>query len=84
MRHGAQINKASATTPDVVLTVEEAASRIRMSVRYVRRLVAERRIAFHHCGRSVRIMESDLMAHLYAGRVEPITRSQVWRGMRAV
>ncbi|MGH3731243.1 MAG: excisionase family DNA-binding protein [Micromonosporaceae bacterium] len=45
---------------DEVFTVEEAAARIKMSARYVRRLVAERRIAFHKVGRSVRIKGADL------------------------
>jgi excisionase family DNA binding protein len=67
-----------------VLTVEQAAERINMSVRYVRRLVAERRIPFHKLGRSVRIMASDLDAYVQAGRVEPITASLVWTGLRSV
>jgi len=69
---------------DEVLTVEEAAARIKMSTRYIRRLVAERRIAFHKVGRSVRIKASDLAAHLEEGRVEPMTASGVWRGFRSV
>jgi excisionase family DNA binding protein len=69
---------------DEVLTVEEAAARIKMSTRYIRRLVAERRIAFHKVGRSVRIKASDLAAHLEEGRVEPMTASEVWRGIRRV
>ncbi len=69
---------------DEILTVEEAAQRIKMSPRYVRRLVAERRIAFHKVGRSVRIKVCDLVAHVESGRVEPITASDVWRGMRSV
>lgn len=69
---------------DEILTVEEAAQRIKMSTRYVRRLVAERRIAFHKVGRSVRIKASDLAAHVEAGRVEPMTISDVWRGFRSV
>lgn len=69
---------------DEILTVEEAAARIKMSTRYVRRLIAERRIAFHKVGRRVRIKASDLAAHLEAGRVEPITASDVWREFRNV
>ncbi|GGJ88987.1 hypothetical protein GCM10010123_18220 [Pilimelia anulata] len=67
-----------------VLTIPEAAMRIKMSPRYVRRLVAERRIPFHKVGRSVRIKASDLTAHFDEGRVEPLTSAQVWRNLRAV
>ena len=71
------------------LTVTEAAIYLNTSVRFVRRLVAERRIAFHKarfptCGSLV----PDLEAFLKAGRVEPTTvstRSSVtcmgWREM---
>jgi excisionase family DNA binding protein len=67
-----------------LLTVSQAAVVMGMSPRYVRRLVAERRIAFHRLGRSVRIAVIDVQAHVVSGRVEPITESDVWRGMRRV
>jgi excisionase family DNA binding protein len=67
-----------------LLTIEQAAERINMSVRYVRRLVAERRIAFHKIGRAVRLHVSDVDAHVAAGRVEPLTVSTVWSGVRGV
>jgi excisionase family DNA binding protein len=70
--------------PDELLTIESAAERIGMSTRYVRRLVAERRIAFYRCGRSVRFDPADLAAHLAAGRVEPITETTVWNDLRSV
>lgn len=69
---------------DDVLTIDEAAARIGMSARYVRRLVAERRIPFHKLGRSVRIRESDLLAYLETTRVEPITTGDVRTAMRSV
>jgi excisionase family DNA binding protein len=69
---------------DEVLTIEQAAARINMSVRYIRRLVADRRIPFHKLGRSILIKASDLDAHVDAGRVEPLTASQVWRHFRSV
>ena len=68
---------------DEVLTIEQAAARIKMSERYVRRLVAERRIPFHKLGRSVRIKASDLTAHVDAGRVDALTVTEVWRGLRS-
>jgi excisionase family DNA binding protein len=67
---------------DKFLTIEEAAERLHMSVRYVRRLVAERRIAFHKYGRSVRLAESDVAAFAAAVRVEPMTVSTPWRTRR--
>jgi excisionase family DNA binding protein len=70
--------------PAELLTIEEAAHRIGMSVRYVRRAVAEREIAFHRLGRSIRIDPADLAAFVQAGRVEPMTAETVWRGFRSV
>jgi len=67
-----------------LLTIEQAAGRMNMSVRYVRRLVAERRIAFHKMGRAVRLQLTDVDAYVAAGRVEPITVSAVWRNVRSV
>lgn len=61
-----------------LLTIEQVADRIGMSTRYVRRLIAERRIAFHRLGRAVRIDPADLDAHVTASRVEPITTTTVW------
>jgi excisionase family DNA binding protein len=66
------------------LTIDQAASMLGMSPRYVRRLVSERRIAFHRLGRSVRLAESDLREFARSGRVEPITRGSVWVDMRGV
>jgi excisionase family DNA binding protein len=53
-----------------LLTVEEAADRLGTSVRFVRRLIFERRIAFVKVGRHVRIATADLDAYIRAGRVE--------------
>lgn len=63
------------------LTVTEAAAYLNTSDRFVRRLVAERRIAFHHVGRHVRLATTDLEAFIRAGRVEPITPRSVRRAM---
>jgi excisionase family DNA binding protein len=59
---------------DKLLTVEEAADRLGTSVRFVRRLVAERRIAYIKVGRHVRITEADLINFIAAGRVERAAR----------
>jgi excisionase family DNA binding protein len=63
----------------VLLSVDQVAARLGTSPRFVRRLIAERRIAFHRVGRHVRIAETDLVAFVEAGRVEPIT---LRRGLR--
>ena len=55
---------------DKLLTVEEAADRLGTSVRFVRRLVLERRIAYVKVGRHVRIAQGDLAEFVAAGRVE--------------
>jgi excisionase family DNA binding protein len=54
-----------------LLTVDEAAEQLNTTPRFVRRLIAERRICFHHIGRHVRITQQDLEAFVAAGRVEP-------------
>jgi excisionase family DNA binding protein len=55
---------------DRLLTVEEAADRLGTSVRFVRRLVAERRIAYVKVGRHVRLDPSDVETFIAASRVE--------------
>jgi excisionase family DNA binding protein len=75
---------APTTVAPKLLTIEAAAAHIGMSPRYVRRLIAERRILFYRLGRSVRIDPADLAAHVHSGRVEPITRESVWRDLRSV
>ncbi len=63
------------------LTVAEAADYLNTSTRFIRRLIFERRIAFHHVGRHVRLAVVDLEAFVVAGRVEPITEADVWRDL---
>jgi excisionase family DNA binding protein len=53
-----------------LLTVEEAAERLGTSARFIRRLIAERRIAYVRVGRHIRIAEADLASFVAAGRVE--------------
>ena len=55
---------------DKLLSVEQAAERLGTSVRFVRRLVFERRIAYVKLGRHVRIAVRDLDAFIAAGRVD--------------
>jgi excisionase family DNA binding protein len=56
---------------DTLLSIEQAAERLGTSVRFVRRLIAERRIAYTKLGRHVRIAGRDLDAFVASGRVEP-------------
>jgi excisionase family DNA binding protein len=55
---------------DTLLTVEQAAERLGTSERFVRRLIAERRITYVKLGRHVRIAARDLDAFIRAGRVD--------------
>jgi excisionase family DNA binding protein len=55
---------------DQLLSPQEVADRLGTSLRFVRRLVLERRIPFIKVGRHVRIAASDLDAFIAAGRVE--------------
>jgi excisionase family DNA binding protein len=64
------------------LTVLETAEYLNTSERFVRRLIAERRIAFHHVGRHVRFALSDLEAWLEAQRVEPFRAARARREWR--
>jgi excisionase family DNA binding protein len=53
-----------------LLTIDQAADQLGTGPRFIRRLVAERRITFHKVGRHVRIAEADLINYVAAGRVE--------------
>jgi excisionase family DNA binding protein len=55
---------------DKLLTIEEAADCLCTSVRFVRRLIAERRITYVKLGRHVRIAEHDLINFVATARVE--------------
>ncbi|MEG8181769.1 helix-turn-helix domain-containing protein [Nocardia terpenica] len=54
------------------LDVPRAAEYLGTTERFMRRLVAERRIVFYKVGRYVRFSVDDLEAFAQAGRVEPI------------
>ena len=53
-----------------LLTIEEVAAMLNVGPRFVRRLVAERRIAFHKVGHYVRFDAVDVAAWIAAGRVD--------------
>ena len=76
LREGATMQK--------YLTVPETAAYLNTSDRFVRRLISERRIAFHHVGRHVRFALTDLDEWLAASRVEPLSAEVVVRELRSV
>jgi excisionase family DNA binding protein len=60
-----------------LLSVEAAAERLDTKPRFIRRLIAERRIEFVHVGRHVRISESALADFIDAGKVPPLTAADL-------
>jgi len=64
---------------DRLLTVDETAEVLNTKPRFVRRLIAERRIRFTHVGRHVRIPESAVHEMIQAGMVEPVSRPRLRR-----
>lgn len=64
------------------LSVIEAAVYLGTGVRFIRRLVAERRVVFYKLGGHVRFKTSDLEAYAQTGKVEPIVVH--WSGGKAV
>ena len=54
----------------MLLTVEQAAERLGISVRFIRRLRAEHRIAVVKLGKHIRIDSTDLDAYITASRQE--------------
>ena len=72
------------TAAPVLLDVEQVAIRLGTKPRFIRRLIAERRIEFHKVGRYVRISESALRDFIDAGRVEPMTLPESQHRMRGV
>ena len=56
---------------DRMLNIEQVAERLGTSTRFVRRLIAERRIAFNKVGRHIRFNAADVEDFIQAGRIEP-------------
>jgi excisionase family DNA binding protein len=63
----------SAPQVERLLTVDEAAELLGTTVRFPRRLIAERRIRFVRVGRHVRIPVSALWQFIESGTVEPVS-----------
>lgn len=64
----ARDGRGSLPAPARLLTVEEAADYLSVSVRFIRRIIHERRIPVVRLGRHVRLAEPDLEAFVAAGR----------------
>jgi excisionase family DNA binding protein len=56
---------------DELLTVEQASEYLGTGARFVRRLIAERRIAYVKLGEYVRLQRSALDAYIAAGVISP-------------
>ena len=70
-KHGDRSPIPGPRKADGLLSVTEAADRLGTPVRFVRRLITQRRIRFYKVGRYVRFDANDLDAFVEAGRVEP-------------
>lgn len=57
-----------------LLVVDQAAELLGTGERFVRRLIAERRITYVHVGRHVRIPESAIDEYINARTVQPLAR----------
>lgn len=65
-----------------LLTTEEVAERLRATPRFVRRLVAERRIAYVKVGRLVRFEARAVAEYIERNRVVPMDRARLHRYLR--
>ena len=74
----------STTSGGQLLTVEAAAERLSTSPRFIRRLIAERRIEFVKVGRHVRISEAALAEFIESGKVAPLTAASLRHNVRGV
>ncbi|MGA5040258.1 excisionase family DNA-binding protein [Streptomyces olivaceoviridis] len=68
---------------DRLLTVGEAAEQLGTGERFIRRLIAERRIRYVKLGRPVRIPESAVTEYIEARTVEPVRRARLRYGRAA-
>jgi excisionase family DNA binding protein len=66
------------------MTSEDVARRLRSTTRFVRRLVAERRIEYVKVGRLVRFEPAAVAAYIEANRVQPVDKLELRRSLRAV
>ena len=69
MTRSARVLGTGTTAPPQLLTIEQAAEYLGTGERFVRRLIAQRRIPFVKLGRHVRLERSTLDAFIDAGRI---------------
>lgn len=69
---------------DDLLTGAEVAERLKTTPRFVRRLVAERRIEFVKVGRLVRFSPEAVAEYIERNKVIPIDRTNIRRYLREV
>jgi excisionase family DNA binding protein len=62
------MHRPAPTAP--LIGIDEAAARLGVTPRFVRRLVDERRIPFHKIGKYVRFDPADIDHYISRGRVE--------------
>jgi excisionase family DNA binding protein len=67
-----------------LLTGDEVAERLKTTPRFVRRLVAERRIEYVKVGRLVRFSPGAVAEYVERNKVVPIDRTKVRRHLREV
>jgi excisionase family DNA binding protein len=65
--------------PGDLLDVTQAAEHLGTPIRFIRRLIAERRIPFYKIGRYVRIDTADLDHFIQEGRIDPNESSSLAR-----
>lgn len=69
MTRSAHLPGVQRSAPTELVTVEQAAEHLGTGERFVRRLIAQRRIPFVKLGRHVRLERSALDAFIDAGRI---------------
>jgi len=67
---GSLVSTEPIVPPSPLLTIDDTAARLSVTPRFVRRLVAERRIAFHRVGKFIRFDPADVDVFVLEGRVE--------------
>lgn len=77
-RKGATVTGPDTSQQPAYLDVHQAAIYLGTGERFMRRLVAERRIVFYKVGRHVRFAVTDLEAFAQSGRVDAVSVS--WHG----
>lgn len=70
-----EMNQHTNSLDDAPLNIQEAAHRLGVSVRYMRRMVDEKRVRYLKVGRLVRFRGPDLEAFLKQAEVEPVSVS---------